>query len=126
MRVGYTGIMTDSGESEPALWRIHAEALVDAVTARDDENGDIANHTADELRDALRVAAERLRAWQERDAAGQTLIGILRYSAIKHGDPVGGTDFSLYREYRAAHPQADLIELVQSGRTVPPADNALD
>lgn len=44
--------------------------LLDAVIAHDDENGDVANATGDELRDALRLAASRLRdrrARTERD-----------------------------------------------------------
>jgi hypothetical protein len=40
--------------------------LLDAVIAHDDDMGHLANATADELRDALRVAATRLRTRRDR------------------------------------------------------------
>lgn len=43
------------------FWREEAMSLLEAVVLRGDEYGDIANHTADELRDALTVAGDLLR-----------------------------------------------------------------
>lgn len=48
------------GGNEP-LWEQGARLLLDAVVLNDDEMGHLANATADELRDALRLAARRLR-----------------------------------------------------------------
>lgn len=46
---------------ERPLFRVAAESLVDDVIAHRDDNGHLANTTADELRDTLDVACERLR-----------------------------------------------------------------
>lgn len=43
------------------LWRADAERLIANVIARGDSYGDLANSPADLLRDALRLACERLR-----------------------------------------------------------------
>lgn len=43
------------------FWRANAEARLDDVVKNGDDNGTVANCTADELRDVLVVAAEQLR-----------------------------------------------------------------
>lgn len=56
-------------------------ALLDQVIEHGDENGDVANSTADDLRDALVVAADRLRALSGQRPRGPMLIGSRRLVA---------------------------------------------
>lgn len=62
-------------------WVQRAAALVDEVLEHDDENGALANATGDELRDALRVAADRLRALSGRRPRGPLYVGARRLCA---------------------------------------------
>lgn len=58
-----------------------AAYLLDNVIASDDANGDLANATADDLRDALRIAADRLRALSGHRPRGPLLLGARRLVA---------------------------------------------
>lgn len=58
-----------------------AEYLLDEVLAHDDMNGALANATGDELRDALRLAADRLRIAAGRRPRCAWLVGTRRLVA---------------------------------------------
>jgi hypothetical protein len=55
--------------------------LLDAVIEHDDDNGDLANATGDELRDALRLAASRLRDRRTRTNRDRLVVGARRLVA---------------------------------------------
>lgn len=65
----------------PALHQLDAAKLLDRVIASDDEHGDLANATGDELRDALRLAASRLRERKQRTERDPLLRGARRLVA---------------------------------------------
>lgn len=56
-------------------WQQNAAQLLDRIVEHDDEHGDLANAQPDELRDALRIAAERLRVHSGREPRSAWLIG---------------------------------------------------
>lgn len=78
------------------------------------------------LRRCLIEAADTIDLLRNRDAAAQTLIGVLRYKAQQAGDPAGGPDFSLYRQYSDLFPPIpdELGGPPSSGRSInPPKEN---
>lgn len=70
----------DDGHEVPS-WAQRAGALVDEVLEHGDDNGALANATADDLRDALHLAADRLRILGGRPPRGAWMIGCRRLVA---------------------------------------------
>lgn len=58
-----------------------ASLLLTEILEHDDENGALANATADDLRDALRLAADRLRTYSGRRPSGPIYRGARRLTA---------------------------------------------